>query len=1004
MKKQRIQTGLWPVAPGQDWWRSVEEYIGRAPQATETDEFAPLAGAGGPAMGRREFVKLMGASMALAGIGGCGAPTDEEILPYAHPPQQGTQGEARHYATAVTLNGYASAVLATSYMGRPVKLEGNSHVDAIAGATDSFTQAAILQLWDPDRSALVLNEGVASSWDGLLAALNPQLRRLQKSQGAGLRVLTGNIASPSLRDQLQSLQHRYPQARWHQYEPICDDNVAAGTQLAFGASLQQRIHLQRARCVLSLDADLLGPGPEQVLHAQQFAQARRRAEQGDATVRLYAVETYPTLTGAAADHRLALRGRDIESLARALAVRFGAPGEVGGAASNVAIPGDWLDAVSEDLQTHEGAALVVAGARQPAAVHALVRWINQRLGAVGNTLSYQDSVVRPEQQMQGLRELTHAMHAGQVEMLLILGANPVYSAPADLDFGAALDRVPLSVHLGLYADETAVRSHWHVPAAHELESWGDARASDGTVTIQQPLIKPLYGGHSAQALLAAVRGVDSETDQQRVQNYWREHWESDAGEKNDTGAPGGDFDQRWRDTLRAGVLVESAMPARTASTQSGLFAHLPSPAAPPSAPSAGDALEINFAPDATLWDGRYANNAWLQELPKPLTQLTWDNAALISPATAAAQGIEAEQIIELHYRGEVLRAPVWIAPGHADGAVTLSLGYGRWRGGRIADGLGVNANRLRQSTAPWFDQGLTIRATTARYPLATTQVHHRMHDRQLVRAASVEEFQRDPHFAKRPEADAGPSLYPPYDYPGHAWGMSINLNTCIGCGACTIACQAENNIPVVGKAQVRNSREMHWIRVDRYYQGPPEDPQTLFQPVPCMHCEHAPCEVVCPVGATLHDGEGLNVQVYNRCIGTRFCSNNCPYKVRRFNFLQYSKRESPALAAQRNPEVTVRMRGVMEKCTYCIQRIERSRIAAQREDRTLQDGDIQTACQQVCPTQAILFGDLNDPVSRVRKLKDRPLDYALLGELNTRPRTTYSAKLRNPNPVLRRRS
>ncbi len=971
-----------PSAPADPWWKSIEEYNQDALDDCVQDEFpSPLQG-GELLWSRRDFMKLMGASMALAGVSGCSGPADEEIAPYVHAPLQGVEGEARHYASAVTLNGFASGVVATSYMGRPVKLEGNPRHPASDGGTDIFTQAAILQLWDPDRSALVLRKGASASWDDLAAALHDRLAKLRAAGGAGLRVLTGNVTSPSLLAQLRALMQAFPQARWHQYEPICDDHVSRGAQIAFGEPLQSGLKLEKAGCVISLDADILGPGPDQTRLARQFAKSRREAQQGGNMLRLYAVESYPTLTGALADHRKAVRARDVEGLARAIASRLGAPLK---APDRVAVDAQWLDAVVQDLQDHGKAGLVVAGRRQPPQVHALAHWINEHIGASGETVVYHKPVVPPVQQMDSLRELVESMRGGGVDTLLIIDGNPAYGAPADLQFAAALKRVPMSVHLGLYADETAQHCTWHVPAAHELESWGDARDRDGTASIQQPLVAPLYGGHTPQELFAVAMGNVGAGDHDLVREYWRVQW-------------GDGFDSEWKQALRTGLVKDSAMPAVAAQVRGSMFADLPAEAPP------NDSLEIGFAPDSTIWDGRYANNAWLQELPKPMTQLTWDNAVQLSPTTAKELGIENEQVLILRYSGNELRVPAWISPGHADGAVTLTLGYGRQSGGQVAAGAGVNANNMRRSTAPWFDHGLELRVTDDRYPLATTQVHHRLHDRHMIREASLDQYRRNPKFAKRSESGPKPSLYPPYAYEGHAWGMVVNLNSCIGCGACTIACQAENNIPVVGKQQVRMSREMHWIRVDRYFKGSIEEPETYFQPVPCMQCEHASCEVVCPVGATMHDSEGLNVQVYNRCIGTRFCSNNCPYKVRRFNFLQYADRDTPSLKAQRNPEVTVRMRGVMEKCTYCVQRIERARIAAQREDRPFRGDEVKTACQQVCPAAAITFGDINDPESEVQKEKQSPLDYTMLEELNTRPRTSYTAKLRNPNPALRKRS
>lgn len=966
---------------GGGWWCSLDDRRQDAGAPEREDEFPQWSRQGVP-LHRRDFMKLLGASMALAGVGGCSKPADEHIVPYVHPPEAGTQDEARHYATAVSLNGYGLGVIGSNYSGRPVKLEGNPDHPASHGRTDTFTQAEILQLWDPERSKLVSRQGVGASWDDLLGEASGRLQALKARGGAGVRVLTGNITSPSLSAQLQTLQKRFPQAQVHHYEPVCDDHAVQGAELAFGRPLQTHFQIEKASRILSLEADFLDPGPDQVRYAKQFAKARKRGEQGrHDMVRLYALEACPTLTGAAADHRKSLRAAEIETVARHIAQRLGGSVE---APEKLPVSARWLDAAVEDLRQAGSTALVATGRRQPPAVHALVHWINDRLGAAGHTVTYREPVAAAARHMESLRELARDMQAGQVDTLFILDSNPVYSAPADIDFAHALAQVPLTIHLGLYADETARWCRWHVPMAQVLESWGDVRASDGTVTIQQPLVAPLYSGRTAQQLIAVANGNVTDSARELVRSHWQRQW-------------GEEFEQRWRRALRTGLVEDTAAPTVAATVSPDLLQRLPSPTLAPRG------LEIGFIPDGSIWDGRYANNGWLQELPKPMSQLTWDNAALISPITAEQLGIENEQLLELRYHGRTLRAPAWLTPGHSEGAVTLSLGYGREAGAPLASGKGFNANRLRGSEAPWFDHGLEVQRLDETYPLATTQAHHRLHDRHMIKETTLEHFLRNPLFAQHGPPGPPPTLYPGYAYEGHAWGMVVNLNTCIGCNACTIACQAENNIPVVGKEQVRLSREMHWIRVDRYYKGPIDEPETYFQPVPCMHCEHAPCEVVCPVGATLHDSEGLNVQVYNRCIGTRFCSNNCPYKVRRFNFLQYADRQSPSLKAQRNPEVTVRMRGVMEKCTYCVQRIEHARIGARREQRSLQEQDLQTACQQVCPADAIVFGDTNNPASQVSKEKAAPLDYVMLEELNTRPRTSYTAKLRNPNAALKER-
>jgi Fe-S-cluster-containing dehydrogenase component len=740
-----------------------------------------------------------------------------------------------------------------------------------------------------------------------------------------------------------------------------------------------RYHFENADVVVALDADFLGCGPGRVRYARDFVD-QRRVRGGRTTMnRLYVVESTPTLTGAMADHRLLAQPSEIGSAAR----------DLYRAVTGAAGQRPWIAAAARDLQAHRGRCVVVAGEPQPPLVHALAHAMNDALGNVGGTVVYTEPVeaspdligASPADQTGSLRELVADMAAGKVRCLVILGGNPVFTAPVDLKFTDALAKVELRVHLGLYDDETAAWCHWHIPAAHFLESWGDARAYDGTITIQQPLIAPLYGGRTAHELLAVMAGQSGVSDHDIVRQYWKEHGLAD--------------DDLWHAALHDGVVRGTA--ARPVEVNprkigdNGLEV------------SRSEGLEIIFRPDPTIGDGAFANNGWLQELPKPFTKLTWDNAALVSPATAANLGLASEDVIELKYRGRSVAAPVWVLPGQADNCVTVHLGYGRTRVGRVGTGTGFNAYALRCADAPWHDAGLTILKTARRWPLAATHHHHLMEGRHPVRAGTLAEYKADPAFAQRlVEEPPEGSLYPGYPYTGHAWGMAIDVNACIGCNACVVACQSENNIPIVGKGQVIRGREMHWIRIDLYYDGALENPAAYHQPVPCMHCENAPCELVCPVAATVHSSEGLNEMVYNRCVGTRYCSNNCPYKVRRFNFLQYVDDKTPSLKLQRNPDVTVRMRGVMEKCTYCIQRINAARITAEKENRALRDGEITPACAQACPTQAIVFGDLNDPRSRVRQWKAETLNYGLLTQLNTRPRTTYLAKLRNPNPELDR--
>jgi len=640
--------------------------------------------------------------------------------------------------------------------------------------------------------------------------------------------------------------------------------------------------------------------------------------------------------------------------------------------------------VARDLQAHRGASVVLAGDGQPPAVHALAHAMNQALGNVGKTVVYTESIEADSvNQTDSLRDLVQDLAAGKVDLLVILGGNPVYNAPADLNFAANISRAGLRVRLGLYEDETSALCQWHVPEAHYLESWGDTRAYDGTVSIQQPLIAPLYGGKSAHEILGAFTDEPERT----AYNTVREYWASRRG--------GPDFEQNWRRWVHDGFIPGTAFEPKAVSVGA-----LSLPAAAP--PKPGE-IEVVFRADPTVYDGRFANNGWLQELPKPHSTITWDNAALISPKTAAQRlgpQVNSQDVVEIVYRDRRVRAPLWITPGHADDSITIYLGYGRTRAGRAGTGAGFSAYALRTTTAPWSARGVRLNLTGEQYELAVTQGHNNMEGRDLVRSSDLEDYRKDPRFARHDEPEPALTLYQPYEYKDHAWGMAIDLNSCVGCNACVVACQAENNIPVVGKFEVQRGREMQWIRIDRYYEGDWANPRIHFQPVPCMQCENAPCEPVCPVGATVHSAEGLNDMVYNRCVGTRYCSNNCPYKVRRFNFLLYSDYETESLKLLRNPEVTVRSRGVMEKCTYCVQRINRGRIEAEKQDRKVADGEVLTACQQACPAGAIVFGDINDSKSRVARLKAEPRNYGLLAELNTRPRTTYLAEVRNPNPEL----
>ncbi len=949
----------------------------------------------------------MGASLALAGVSACTRQPDEAIVPYVRQPEELVPGKPLFFATAMPLGGAGVGLLVESHEGRPTKIEGNPDHPSSRGATDVLAQAAILDLYDPDRAQTITNLGEIRPFGTFVAAMRTVVNAQQARQGSGLRILTETVASPTMAAQLREILTRMPLAKWHQWEPAGRHNAREGSRLAFGAYLDAQYTVERADVILTLDADLLCSGPGGLRHARAFA-SRRRID-GDASKlnRLYAVESTPTNTASKADHRLPLRASEIEGFARALASRLGV---AGAAATQGEGREAWMGALASDLQAHRGRSLIVAGEAQPPAVHALAHAMNAALGNVGQTVFYtQTAEAQPANQMAGLRQLVGEMNAGRVDFLLIVGGNPVYSAPPDLKFSEALQKVALRASLTSHENETAALCQWNIPEAHFLEQWSDVRAEDGTASIIQPLIAPLYQGKSAHEILAALTDRPERSGYEIVREFWARA--SGLSTTAPTTAPTreaqippttfapapspalSEFDRAWRKWLHDGLIANTAFPAQNP----------PPPQNVPAASTSGSqGLEVVFRPDPTIYDGRFANNAWLQELPKPLTKLTWDNAALISPTTAERLHLVSGDVVELKQGGRRVRIPVWLNPGHADNCLTLFLGYGRRRAGRVGSGTGFDVNTLRTTDAPFILTGVELTKTGEQYDLACTQDHWSMEGRNLVRSGTRAEYEKDPRFVQKMEHVplTGLTMFPDYKYEGYAWGMAIDQGVCTGCNACVVACVAENNIPVVGKAQVLNGREMHWLRIDRYYRGDFENPETYHQPMPCQQCEQAPCEVVCPVAATAHSDEGLNDMVYNRCVGTRYCSNNCPYKVRRFNYLLYSDFTTPSLKLARNPDVTVRSRGVMEKCTYCVQRINQARAAATREDRRIRDGDVLTACQSVCPTEAIVFGDINDPTSRVSQLKRSSLNYALLAELNTRPRTTYLGIVRNPNVEL----
>jgi|HigsolmetaAR201D_1030396.scaffolds.fasta_scaffold03790_3 Fe-S-cluster-containing hydrogenase components 1 len=968
---------------GKKYWRSLDE-LADSPSFRKWlhREFPENASELLDSKSRRTLLKLMAASFGLAGLTSCRRPV-EKILPASHGVEGYIPGKPMYYASAFVMNGVASGLLVECHDGRPTKIEGNPKHPYSLGAASAFAQASLLDLYDPDRMQAVYQDGKKTDWEAFTRFAGSHFASL--GQGAGLRFLAQPSTSPSLEAVKKHALAKFPQAKWIEYEPVNDDNQRQGAQIAFGQAYDTHYHFDKADVVLSLDADFLGLDSPTILPIKQFSK-RRRVESTSAEMnRLYVVESSYTITGAMADHRLRARTADVKELAVELARELGIAAAGLNVLQGTPVPHKkWIAAAARDLQKHKGRAVVVAGPRQPAAVHALVHLINQALGGVGETVTYTQPVKPFQPQVASLKELTSEMAAGKVSTLVILGGNPVYSAPADLDFAANLKKVGVSIYLSQQNDETVAAVKWALPEAHYLETWSDARALDGTATVQQPMIEPLFGGKSAAEVVAVISGYKDQRAYDIVRNYWQRQW-------------GADREKKWRYALHEGFVEGTrSAEAKPSVNAAAVLAELNNVKAPE------QGLEVVFRPSAGAYDGRFSNNAWMQEAPEPITKLVWDNAALLSPATAKSMNIETGDLLIIQAQGREVPMPALIQPGHADNCITLSLGYGRTRCGRIGEGVGHNAGLIRTTGGFWYTTA-NVRKQGGKYQLATTQEHFSMEGRPLVREATLEHYKHHPEFAKH-AVEHPPlfSLFQEQDYSkGNQWGMVIDLNTCIGCNACIVACQAENNIPVVGKEQVIRGREMHWIRLDRYYTGDINDPQVVSQPINCQQCENAPCEAVCPVAATVHSPEGLNDMAYNRCIGTRYCLNNCPYKVRRFNFLDYHKGLEEIRKMVHNPDVSVRMRGVMEKCNYCVQRIQEAKIAAKADGRRpIRDGEVKTACQQTCPADAIVFGNINDPESRVAKLKKLETNYGILEELNTKPRTTFTAKLRNPNPEL----
>lgn len=998
------------------YWRSLEE-LQDTPEFREMlhREFPVAASEFPTGVSRRRWIQLMGAALSLAGAAGCRW-ENEKLAPSTVRPKNRIPGVPQKYASSYQIGGVSRGLVVTNYDGRPIKVEGNLQHPQSLGGTDAFSQALVLQMYDPDRSQNIQfrpagEEDSQSTW----ADFNKSLDKLAEdaAQGKGLRILSEASSSQTLGLLRENLLKKYPEARWVEYEPLSRDNEIAGSELAFGKSVRTLLDLSKADIILTLDCDLLGDHGSKLTNMRQWA-ARRDPQAGPMN-RLYVVESLYTSTATGCDHRLPLKPSaigpflaQIEERVDLLLAGQAAP------ATGDAYQDKFFAAVTQDLAEKKGKSAIVVGSRLPAAVHALAHRLNLKLENLGNAILF-----APEPQKGGqlaaLKELTTEMAAGSVDTLVILGGNPVYNAPADLKFADALAKVATSIHLSEYDDETSQACTWHVNRAHAFEAWSDGRAYDGTITLAQPLIDPLFNGKSDIELIAAFLGEERDA-LALVKAGLADVLPKDRTEK------------AWTKLVHDGFLADSAFTPIRTQLKPDLQIEI-APAA------AADDLEVVFYADSSVYDGRYSNNAWLQETPDIITKMVWDNAALVSPKTAAKLGLkvgEVGQMLEVKVGGTTLQVPAFITPGTAIGAIGLALGYGRTQAGHVGglksdnvDTVGFDAYALRTSTAADYVGGVAVSLLGSSYQLVTTQDHHMIDIAglaetfgrigQLVREGTVTTFEKRPDFAQHMvHHPALESLWKEHESPQgkyeHKWGMTVDLSKCVGCNACMVACQAENNVPIVGKDQVNRNREMHWIRVDRYFKADPNDPdafdnpQVLTQPVTCQQCENAPCEQVCPVAATVHSAEGLNDMAYNRCVGTRYCANNCPVKVRRFNFLDFNKKYEQAntelMQMVLNPEVTVRERGVMEKCTYCVQRIQNGKIVAKNERRELADGEIMTACQQACAARAIEFGDLFHEDHKVAIADKSPRSYAMLEELNIKPRTKYLARIRNPHPLL----
>jgi MoCo/4Fe-4S cofactor protein with predicted Tat translocation signal len=942
-------------------------------------------------MSRRNFLSLVSASMALAGLTACRRPV-EKILPYVKAPENIIPGIANYYATTMPLMSGAVGVVVESHEGRPTKIEGNTLHPASKGGSNLQMQASILDLYDPDRAQRVHQNGIAKSWNAFLNFWQTHHPDLLSKKGKGLAVISESFSSPTLYHLKNEFHKTFPLAQWVTYEPVSDEAIISGFHMATGRAGLPRYRLDKARIIAAFDADFIQTESETAINIKEFAAGRNVDAADGQPSRLYVAEPAFTATGGMADHRLAVAGSRVGKLVIALAKLFAVqiptfnlPNELSTAEQQ------WIQALANDLQKNRGQSLILAGRRQPAWIHALVHTLNQMLNNNGNTCIWYPLTDKTSSQLDGLKQLADKINAKEIEILIIAGGNPVYNAPADFNLAKQLKSIPSTIHLSHDLNETSKQSTWHLPRTHYLESWGDARALDGSLSIIQPLIAPLFNDcRSFLELLTLLISGNEGNGYELVRTTWNKLLTEN------------DFENQWRRVLHDGILSDSQFNPMASKTVNNLPQQIAAAIQTSNTAKSGtqDMLELDLQSSPAIFDGRFANNGWLQELPDSVTKLSWDNAALISKTTAEKLMLQNEDVVSLTHRSLKIDLPVWIVPGHVDDCITAYLGYGRKSAGRIGTKRGFDLYPLRTTTNLYFIDNITLSKTDLSYPLACTQDHGSMEGRPLIRETTLDDYRSHPEFAREMvEHPPLVSLWKEHDYNrGYQWGMAIDLNACVGCNICVIACQSENNVPIVGKEQVRNGREMHWLRLDRYFSGDAASAKMASQPVACQHCENAPCEQVCPVAATVHDKEGLNLMTYNRCIGTRYCSNNCPYKVRRFNFFNYTKDLPEIVQLGQNPDVTVRSRGVMEKCTYCLQRISRAKIAAKNSGREIKDGDLQTACQQACPANAIFFGNINDPDSAVSKIKNLTRNYELLAELNVKPRTSYLARIRNPNP------